>query len=132
MDTEENTEENAGRTLCNNNLRPLFPKGKAGECGRPRGGRPKGSKSFSTLFKEMLALPSKIHDPNNPGKFIKNNYAIAAKMIDQAIDGRYNQQKEILDRSDGKVVEKRAIDVGFSKKSNEELLSLVESIVKKE
>ena len=59
-------------------------------------------------------------------------FSIVFGLAKEAIAGNVAAIKEWLDRTDGRVTEKHAIDVGFSKKSNEELLSLVESIVKKE
>ena len=96
-------------------------KGKVGYCNPPvehrfktgnkiKGGRPKGSISVSTELRKMLGKNIQYEDPETH-KQVKGKIAhvIALRLILNACEGEYSAIKDILDRIDGKPVEKREI-----------------------
>ena len=94
----------------------MAPKWKPGESGNPKG-RPKGSKNVSTLVKELLekVAPEDVSNAKFVKEFVKTKKptvkdALAARMIYNAIivgDGR--AIRELLDRTEGKVLQKSEI-----------------------
>ncbi len=91
------------------NLRPMKP----GQTLNPNG-RPKGSRSISTVLKEMLEVmaPEKVRDAKFVKEFLserKNNVSnaevVAARLYYNAIvKGDNKAINDILDRTEGKVV----------------------------
>jgi len=96
-------------------------KGKIGYCKPPvehrfrpgnkiKGGRPKGSISVSTELRKLMDKSIQYEDPETH-KQVRGKIAhvIALRLVLNALNGEYSSIKDILDRIDGKPVERREI-----------------------
>ena len=75
-----------------------------------KGGRPKGSISVSTELRKLLEKRIDYEDPETHKKVRgKIAHVIALRLILNACQGEYSAIKDILDRIDGKPVERRQV-----------------------
>lgn len=74
------------------------------------GGRPKGSKTISILLEKLLEKKLMAKDPfSGKEKKMPASEIIAIKLIASAIKGNIHAQKEIMDRLEGRAVQKQII-----------------------
>ena len=83
---------------------------KKGQSGNPNG-RPKGKKSLSTLLKKYLKARIDFRNPIKQNKEDKKAISdiIAMRLLFKAINGDIVAIKEIMDRTEGKVLDKREL-----------------------
>jgi hypothetical protein len=75
--------------------------------GNPGGGRPKGSVSIVKVIERMLDQEISVKDPLSGNKEKKKVIeAVATALLVKGINGDVSAIKELLDRVDGKVVQK--------------------------
>lgn len=85
------------------NLKPIKP----GETRNPNG-RPKGHKNITTLVKALLEKKVELRGESPIGKAgdrKKWSEVIAARMVVEASKGNMKAMRELLDRTEGKVVQ---------------------------
>lgn len=83
---------------------------KPGVSGNPAG-KPKGTRSISSIIREYLEAEIEVTDPITKTKGKKKiSEVISLKMLQQAINGDMRAMQEILDRTEGKAAQR--IDFG--------------------
>lgn len=85
------------------NLKPFQP----GQSGNPKG-KPKGTKSISTNIKLLLSKRQELSSDSPIGKAGQKktwSEIIAAKIVVDAANGNVKAQREILDRTEGKITQ---------------------------
>jgi hypothetical protein len=94
---EVKTEKKAVKAVKEDNLTPWKP----GESGNPMG-RPKGSKNFSTKFKQAVEVIAKSEEKSVDEAMLE----IFKTAYDQAKKGNFNYFKDLMDRVYGKPVQR--------------------------
>jgi len=87
---------------------------KPGQSGNPKG-RPKGSKNISTYLKEFLECSLEVTNPISKKKEkLKLAAVIALKQIKNALNSDRQAINDIMDRLEGKPVQKQEIDANVN------------------
>lgn len=114
MEQEEKEKEKI-REKQNANLIPM----KKGDPARPGAGCPKGTRHWSTVFREILALPQdeveEFIGTKLPERFRKraNQEIIALKIMAKAIEGDLGAADRIMDRMDGQAKQAHELSGGL-------------------